>query len=313
MDLSKFLGSGESPAVGDQPRMSKEEYAALKKQEREEVWTEIDAKAQEVFKDGDSLKGFLNFMAQCKPQKTPNLLLLYSQNPEIRQVMTFEKVKEEGYSLRAGVHGYRFLVTQDYEKDGVMMQGTNVGRAYDVSQIRMKPPVQPEPKGMETLLGALLANPDVPIRIADNLPEGVQAQYIPRHRTIYVKNGMSEVTTFHAISRELACAALDSHDGSYARQTASPRAYCAAYVVAQRFGVDASGFQFQKVCEMQEFGGKDPKELRSMIGDIRNAAYGIGNHLNRNLGEHEQEFTVDEFSVSDGKSKSGKNKKQPER
>ncbi len=55
-------------------------------------------------------------MAQCKPQKTPNLLLLYSQNPEIRQVMTFEKVKEEGYSLRAGVHGYRFLVTQDYEK-----------------------------------------------------------------------------------------------------------------------------------------------------------------------------------------------------
>ena len=119
MDLSKYLSGGEPPVTEEQPRMSKEEYAALKKQEREEVWAEIDAKAQDVFKDGDSLKGFLDFMAQCKPQKTPNLLLLYSQNPEIRQVMTFEKVKEEGYSLRAGVHGYRFLVTQDYEKDGV--------------------------------------------------------------------------------------------------------------------------------------------------------------------------------------------------
>ena len=112
MDLSKYLSGGEPPVTEEQPRMSKEEYAALKKQEREEVWAEIDAKAQDVFKDGDSLKGFLDFMAQCKPQKTPNLLLLYSQNPEIRQVMTFEKVKEEGYSLRAGVHGYRFLVTQ---------------------------------------------------------------------------------------------------------------------------------------------------------------------------------------------------------
>ena len=196
MDLSKYLSGGEPPVTEEQPRMSKEEYAALKKQEREEVWAEIDAKAQDVFKDGDSLKGFLDFMAQCKPQKTPNLLLLYSQNPEIRQVMTFEKVKEEGYSLRAGVHGYRFLVTQDYEKDGVTMQGTNIGKAYDISQIRMKPPVPPEPKDMETLMGALLTNPDVPIRIADNLPEGVQAQYIPRQRTIYVRNGMSEVTTF---------------------------------------------------------------------------------------------------------------------
>ena len=232
MDLSKYLSGGEPPVTEEQPRMSKEEYAALKKQEREEVWAEIDAKAQDVFKDGDSLKGFLDFMAQCKPQKTPNLLLLYSQNPEIRQVMTFEKVKEEGYSLRAGVHGYRFLVTQDYEKDGVTMQGTNIGKAYDISQIRMKPPVPPEPKDIETLMGALLTNPDVPIRIADNLPEGVQAQYIPRQRTIYVRNGMSEVTTFHAINRELACAAMDAHDGSYARQKVSPKAFCTAYTVS---------------------------------------------------------------------------------
>lgn len=252
-------------------------------------------------------------MAQCKPQKTPNLLLLYSQNPEIRQVMTFEKVKEEGYSLRAGVHGYRFLVTQDYEKDGVTMQGTNIGKAYDISQIRMKPPVPPEPKDMETLMGALLTNPDVPIRIADNLPEGVQAQYIPRQRTIYVRNGMSEVTTFHAINRELACAVMDAHDGSYARQKVSPKAFCTAYIVAQKYGVDTSGFRFDKVCEMQGNGDKDPKELRAFIGDIRNAAYGISNHLNRNLGEQEQEFVADEFAVSDGKVKSGKEKKQPER
>ena len=314
MDLSKYLSSGDEPAVEEQqPRMSKEEYAALKKQEREEVWAEIDAKAQDVFKDGDSLKGFLDFMAQCKPQKTPNLLLLYSQNPEIRQVMTFEKVKEEGYSLRTGVHGYRFLVTQDYEKDGVIMQGTNIGKAYDISQIRMKPPVPPEPKDMETLMGALLTNPDVAVRIADNLPEGVQAQYIPRQRTIYVRNGMNEVTTFHAINRELACAAMDAHDGSYARQKVSPKAFCAAYVVAQKYGVDTSGFRFDKVCEMQGNGDKDPKDLRAFIGDIRNAAYGISNHLNRNRGEQEQEFVADEFSVSDGKAKSGKGKKQPEK
>ncbi len=35
----------------EQPRMTKEEYAAAKKQEREEVWAEIDTQAQAVFKD----------------------------------------------------------------------------------------------------------------------------------------------------------------------------------------------------------------------------------------------------------------------
>ena len=57
----------------------------------------------------------------------------------------------------------------------------------------------------------------------------------------------------------------------------------------------------------------DPKELRAFIGDIRNAAYGISNHLNRNLGEQEQEFVADEFSISEGSAKSGKGKKQPEK
>ena len=73
MDLTKFLGQDtQEPSA---QRLSKEEYAAQKKQEREEIWGMIDGKAQEVFQNGDSLKGFLDFMAQCKPQKTPNLLL----------------------------------------------------------------------------------------------------------------------------------------------------------------------------------------------------------------------------------------------
>ena len=314
MDLNRFIQNGDN-LPEEKPKMSKEEYAAAKKQEREEVWAEIDSKAQEIFSDASSLKGFLDFMAQCKPQKTPNLLLLYSQNPEIRQVMTFNKIKAEGYSLRSGVHGYKFLVTNDYEKDGVMMQGTNVGWAYDVSQIRMKQPETPEPKDMETLLGALLSNSEVPIRIADNLPEGVQAQYIPRQRTVYVRNGMSETTTFHAISRELACASMDAHDGSYTRTKASIKAYCAAYVVGQKYGVDVSGFQLGKVCELQENGNKDPRELRSFSGDIRNAAYSISSHLNQNLGEHEQEFVADAFSIAENQevANPSKAKKQPER
>lgn len=71
MDLSQYLQNGaDAPAEAGQ-QLSKEEYAAMKKQEREEVWAEVDAKAQEVFRDGESLKGFLNFWPSASPRRRP--------------------------------------------------------------------------------------------------------------------------------------------------------------------------------------------------------------------------------------------------
>lgn len=154
---------------------------------------------------------------------------------------------------------------------------------------------------MDQLMEALLTDSEVRIQIADHLPDKVQAQYIPNKRTIYVRNGMSENATFHSISRELACASLDHHDGSYSRAGVSAQAYCAAYVTAQKYGVDVSGFSFDKVCQMQAFGQKDPKELRSFIQDVKSAAYSIGKQVDRNLGKSEQEFMTDEFAIPEEK------------
>ena len=316
MDLNQYLNQESEASAQGEPRMSKEAYAAMKKQEREEVWAEVDAKAQEVFKGGRSLKGFLDFMAQCTPQRTVNLLLLYSQDPKIRQVRTYEKIREEGHSLRPEERGkgYRFLAGNEYEKDGVMLQGYRIAKAYDVSQIRMKQPEPMPPKSMEELMKALLSNAEVPVLIADHLPEGVQAQYIPGKRSIYVRNGMGEVTTFHAINRELACASLDMRGGTYSRRNSAAPAFCAAYVVAQKYGVENSAFQFDKVCQMQENGNRDPKELRDFINDVKNAAYTIEKHMDRNLGQPEQEFIADEFYVGEEKkAKATKSKTQPER
>ena len=293
MDLTKFLGQDtQEPSA---QRLSKEEYAAQKKQEREEIWGMIDGKAQEIFQNGDSLKGFLDFMGQCKPQRTDNLFLLYAQNPEIRQIKTFEKWKEEGKVVKTGSKGYNFIVGQEYEKDGVIQQGYSIQKAYDISQIRTKQPEEAEPKPMDQLMEALLTDSEVRIQI-------------------YVRNGMSENTTFHSISRELAYASLDHHDGSYSRAGVAAQAYCAAYVTAQKYGVDVSGFSFDKVCEMQAFGQKDPKELRSFIQNVKSAAYSIGKQVDRNLGKSEQEFMTDEFAIPEEKTeKPAKSKKSPER
>ena len=318
MDLTGMIQNPVEDQNSEQ-KLSKEEYAALKKQEREETWMQIDGQAQSVFKDGASLQKFLDFMTgQYNMPKVPNLLLLYSQNPEVKLVKSFDEWKHDRRSLRTGVHGYTYIIDTKYEKDGEMRSGYAISKGYDITQTKGRPLEERPQRDIHTLLEAVLKNQNIRLQIADNLPDKIQAQYIPNQRTIYIRNGMSEITTFHAINRELACAALDQHDGNYARNRANAQAFCATYILGKRYGVDVSGFDLEKVAGIQEHGQKDPQELRLFLNDVRTAAYGIRGHIERNLREPEQQFvTEDTFTVGESEKKSPdkgkKSKNEPER
>ena len=318
MDLTGMIQNPVEDQNSEQ-KLSKEEYAALKKQEREETWMQIDGQAQSVFRDGASLQKFLDFMAgQYNMPKVPNLLLLYSQNPEVKLVKSFDEWKHDRRSLRTGVHGYTYIIDTKYEKDGEMRSGYAISKGYDITQTKGRPLEERPQRDIHTLLEAVLKNQNIRLQIADNLPDKIQAQYIPNQRTIYIRNGMSEITTFHAINRELACAALDQHDGNYARNRVNAQAFCATYILGKRYGVDVSGFDLEKVAGIQEHGQKDPQELRLFLNDVRTAAYGIRGHIERNLREQEQQFvTEDTFTVGESEKKSPdkgkKSKNEPER
>ena len=268
MDLTNMILGGAGEEQAPEQRLSKEEYAAMKKQQREEVWAEVDAQAQAVFQNGESLKEFLDFMAQCNTQKTPNLLLIYGQNPQATVVKSYDYWKKEHRSPKAGVHGYTYMVSTEYEKDGERRTGYTISKGFDISQMSGKPLEERPQRSMEELIHAVLKDQPVRMQIADNLPEGIQAQYIPKQRTVYVRNGMDENTTFHAVNRELACAALDQHDGNYVRKKVNAQAYCVAYVIGKRYGAEVSGFQFGKVAEIHT----TPHMLRRYFGNMRRDA-----------------------------------------
>ena len=114
MDLTGMIQNSEEQA--EKQRLSKEEYAALKKQEREETWMQIDGQAQAVFQDGESLKKFLDFMAgQYNMPKVPNLLLLYAQNPEVQLVKSFDEWKKDRRSVRTGVQDIVKLLQKSHK------------------------------------------------------------------------------------------------------------------------------------------------------------------------------------------------------
>lgn len=310
-----MIGKKQEPQPQqEQPQLSKEEYAAMKQAEREEVWSRVNAQADSVFKDDESMKGFLNFMANCTPQSTRNLLILYGQNPEITHPRTFDKWKEAGRSIRSGEKGYTFFAEQEYEKDGIKANGYTITKAYDISQTRGPQPLPPQKHLPEEIIAAMVEQSPVQLAISDQLPQGVQAQYVPKQRTIFVRNGMDETATICAIAREQAHASFDAVGSGYYRQAYAAQAYCAAYVAAQKFGLDTSVFQFDKVCH--SCAQLTPEEKRGFIGDVKRAAYSINRDVQRSFRDLEQAIQPDEFSVAapkPAKASKAKAEKEPER
>lgn len=310
-----MIGKKQEPQPQrEQPQLSKEEYAAMKQAEREEVWSRVNAQADSVFKDDESMKGFLNFMANCTPQSTRNLLILYEQNPEITHPRTFDKWKEAGRSIRSGEKGYTFFAEQEYEKDGIKANGYTITKAYDISQTRGPQPLPPQKYLPEEIIAAMVEQSPVQLAISDQLPQGVQAQYVPKQRTIFVRNGMDETATICAIAREQAHASFDAVGSGYYRQAYAAQAYCAAYVAAQKFGLDTSVFQFDKVCH--SCAQLTPEGKRGFIGDVKRAAYSINRDVQRSFRDLEQAIQPDEFSVAapkPAKASKAKAEKEPER
>ena len=171
MDLSKMIKNLEAEQQETQPdgqQFSKEEYAAMKKAEREEVWARVDAQAQAVFQDNSSMKGFLDFMARCTPQSTRNLLILYEQNPEITHPRTFNMWAEAGRSVRNGESGYTFFAESKYQReDGTTGRGYDIVKAFDINQTRGPQPYPAQPHLPDEVIAAMIENSPVPLALSD--------------------------------------------------------------------------------------------------------------------------------------------------
>ena len=290
MDLNKYLNN----AAPSEPQYSKEEYAAMKKAERDAVWAQVDARMGEVLADGPALQGFLDFMSQCRSSLL-NQLLLSGQNADITDARTFQQWKDAGRHIRTGEEGYTTIVGQVYENNGRKASGYNIGKVFDITQTRGRPVPPPVHYEVEELIAAAIESSPVPIQISDSLPDGIQAQYVPKNRAIYVRNGMDAGTTLCAIIRE--CAQADFHkDYTYNRQAYAAPSYCAAYMVANRYGLDTAAFNFDRVVAL--YGKLDAVQQKGFLSDVNAVGGGLLRRLGRTLAAQNREAPTAEYDVT---------------
>lgn len=126
--------ANERNQKAERPKLSKEEWAEMKALEKESLYTMIDDTADQVTKDEESLKAFLDSQARLDRYSAGNALLIHNQFPEATQLKDFNSWTEAKAQVKKGAKAISIFEPVEYTKaDGTPAVTFNVKKVFDVS------------------------------------------------------------------------------------------------------------------------------------------------------------------------------------
>lgn len=289
-DFDDLFAAKETSAPEADESFDKDAWAKKKQEQREAVYTMIDDTAKAVAGSGAKFQEYLDLQSRFDRYSTSNALLILAQRPTATHVADYDTWKEQGAYIRKRESGFYILEpSEEYTReDGTTAVGYNPKKVFDVSQTgnARRRETRPYPDD-RTRLRALMDRAPVAVRINDELPEGINAAYMPEQREIQIRRGMDAGDIFRCLSQELAQAEMDKGDKPYDRSEHAFHAYCASYILCRQYGVDTSGYRFDSAPEM--FADREPQEIRTELSTMRDATEEISGRMNRMLAQQREQ------------------------
>jgi hypothetical protein len=271
-----------APPKMQEAEYSKEEYAAMKKAEREKLYALTDSTAMEVASDGKSFMEFLGVQSRFSRYSAVNALLIFAQNPQATQIGDFEYWKNKGCYVK-GETGFSILEPQEYEKDdGTVGISYRVKKVFDISQINDKNfkesqmPVFTE----RQILSALVSTSPAKVTAADELPDEKGAMTDQKTGEILVRKNMGFSDILRSLAQEIGRYEANS---KVKNEVVTPAfvGYCTAYILCQKYGVDTKEFDFETVPDI--FTDLNPQEVKKELSSIRDSADSILSRMSKQL------------------------------
>ena len=236
----------------------KAEWAAAKQAQRKEAYERIDSTCTEMMAGGDVFRQYLDVQGRFDRYSVNNAILVSAQMPEATQLR--EKTAWKASRVYVDKDARSVVILEPgkecLREDGTKAVGYNAKEVYDISETSAKDRQQPqEPKTIRELVSAMIDASPVGFQPVDDLE--VPAFYDGEQQTIFIRTGLTEEQLFVSMSKEVAAAVFDfKHNES--RDASEFKAYCVAYMVSSRYGVDTKGFHFDKL--PKEYEGMDTPE-----------------------------------------------------
>ena len=170
-----------------------------------------------------------------------NSALIYDQMPGAKCLKTFDQWTDLGERIKKGSRSINLLVRRDKAENGRRTTYYNAAKVFDVSQTTCQyhdtRPMLDELDVLRSISNSRLFD----ILVREDLPDGLEAAYIPKINEVWVLDGLNTQETRVALLRETAHYFLSKDAPSYVRSPeANFEAYTGAYLVSHFFGLDTS-------------------------------------------------------------------------
>ena len=268
--------------------IDKQAWAEKKQAERQQVYEMIDSTALQMASNPEIFKIGLDVMARFDRYSVGNVLLITGQNPDATKLADFDTWKKSRTYVRKGEDHIKLLEPGEEfrREDGSMGVNYNVKRVFDISQTSAKVKPAKVQHDMRLLLKAMLNNAPCPVEISEKVPDGVGAIYNSEERKIYVRQGMDGPDIFRCLAQELSHAHMD-RDDNYTRSNHAFTAYCAAYTLCSRYGVETKNFSFKTIPDT--IGNMEAQDVRDELGKVRDCANQISMDMSKILEKGQKE------------------------
>ena len=276
---------------GNQPKLSKEEYAEKKKAEKERVYQMVDDTAMQIVNDPEKFRAFLDTQSRMDRYSAANALLIFNQLPEATQLKDFDDWGKDNVKIVKGAKSISILEPVEYTRqDGTTGISYNVKKMFDVSQTngRQTPAVSVN-RDPKALITTMLDACPVEVEATNELPyPNMAAFYNNEKQTLYVKRNVGDsVAVAQCVAQELGHAQLSINSDTYSRRDMGFQAVCIGYMLCKKYGVDTQNFAIDRIPEnLKE---KEPKEIRAELSKTRNAMSEINSRISEELYRKKQE------------------------
>lgn len=260
---------------------NKEEWAAQKQAQRQEVYELIDATCSQMMSDGGAFQQYLDVQGRFDRYSVNNAILVSAQMPEATQLRDYSSWKQSRVYVNKNTQKVTILEPgKEYERDdGSKAVGYNAKVVYDISQTSAKDRQQPqEEKTMRELVSAMIDASPVSFVPVDDLE--MPAFYDSGQQTIFIRTGMTEEQLFVSMAKEVSAAVFDFKHGE-SRDASDFKSFCVAYMVSSRYGVDTRGFNFGRL--PKEYDGMDTQAFKGELGSMRDVLGEIQSDMYKSL------------------------------
>lgn len=278
-------------AGGNQPKLSKEEYAEKKKAEKERVYQMVDDTAMQIVNDPEKFRAFLDTQSRMDRYSAANALLIFNQLPEATQLKDFDDWGKDNVKIVKGAKSISILEPVEYARqDGTTGISYNVKKMFDVSQTngRQTPAVSVN-RDPKALITTMLDACPVEVEATNELPyPNMAAFYNNEKQTLYVKRNVGDsVAVAQCVAQEIGHAQLSINSDTYSRRDMGFQAVCIGYMLCKKYGVDTQNFAIDRIPESLK--EKEPKEIRAELSKTRNAMSEINSRISEELYRKKQE------------------------